>query len=403
MNDKLPVKWNKDTVENIIESISLANKKIKKQNYQETGKIPIIDQGKQLIGGYTDREECKITVKLPLIIFGDHTRAIKYIDFDFAPGADGIKVMKIDEKIIPKYFYYFLKSINIENKGYSRHFKILKEQQINFPEDKNIQKKMIQKLDDIFEQFNQKRKNILEIKRKNQNRIKGFYKEVDGEIITTYFESLEVKRESDFRKLSDACIINPSKSELQDIDENTKVSFIPMKAVSGVEGIIQNPEIRLFKDVKNGYTYFRENDVIFAKITPCMENGKSAVGKNLINKIGFGSTEFHVLRPNDDVLPEWIYYFIRQNKFRKEAEHVMSGSAGQQRVPLSFFDSYIIPVPSISLQKKIIKKLNKSKKVVQTFQDNLKPLMSNLESTEEYFSKLQNSILQQTFLGKLLD
>ena len=116
-----------------------------------------------MIGGYTDDLNCKIEIDSPVIVFGDHTRAIKYIDFDFAPGADGTKVLKPDDRFIPKYFYYFLHSIKLQNRGYSRHFKILKSSIIIYPP-LPIQKKIVQKLDDILGQLEEKKKEILKLK-----------------------------------------------------------------------------------------------------------------------------------------------------------------------------------------------------------------------------------------------
>jgi restriction endonuclease S subunit len=134
-------------------------------------------------------------------------------------------------------------------------------------------------------------------------------------------------------------------------------------------------------EVKKGYTYFRENDVIFAKITPCMENGKSALGFQLQNRIGFGSTEFHVLRARNFVLPKWIFYFVRRLKFRLQAAENMTGTAGQQRVPKSFLDSYPIQIPPIDKQRKIIAKLDDSRNQINF-------IKSQICSLTESYSKI---------------
>jgi type I restriction enzyme, S subunit len=112
-----------------------------------------------------------------------------------------------------------------------------------------------------------------------------------------------------------------------------------MPAVDAEKGAITKPEARPFGKVRKGYTSFREDDVIMAKITPCMENGKAAIARALHNGLGFGSTEFHVFRSNGAILPDFLYHFIRQESFRKAAEHEMTGSVGQKRVPASFLDS----------------------------------------------------------------
>ncbi|MEW5936645.1 MAG: restriction endonuclease subunit S [Candidatus Thermoplasmatota archaeon] len=158
---------------------------------------------------------------------------------------------------------------------------------------------------------------------------------------------------------SDVCEINPPKSEISQLPPTTEISFIPMSSISE-QGTIINSECRIISEVIKGYTYFKNNDVIFAKITPCMENGKTAIAKNLRNGIGFGSTEFHVIRPKKLILADWIHYFIRQDVIRKEAKKSFTGTAGQQRVPASFLNDLKIPLPPLPVQKRIVAILDKA-------------------------------------------
>lgn len=157
-----------------------------------------------------------------------------------------------------------------------------------------------------------------------------------------------------YLSLSQACLINPKKSELRSPSKDLPVSFVPMAAVDEQFGCIVDTETRPFGEVEKGFSYFREGDVLLAKITPCMENGKAAIARGLVNGIGFGSTEFHVLRPREGILPEWVYYFVRSNSFRTEAAGRMTGSVGQQRVPISFLEEKTIPIPSIEEQRRTI-------------------------------------------------
>jgi len=112
--------------------------------------------------------------------------------------------------------------------------------------------------------------------------------------------------------LADVCDVNPPKPTADLLPVDDPVSFVPMPAVDADLGAITGAETRPFSRVRKGFTAFANNDVIMAKITPCMENGKAAVARDLRNGVGFGSTEFHVLRSTGLVLPEYIYYFIRQ-------------------------------------------------------------------------------------------
>lgn len=159
-------------------------------------------------------------------------------------------------------------------------------------------------------------------------------------------------------KLGDIAIINPRRPDLSKRSPQSPTTFVQMSSVSDHLGKIQTTETRPFAEVSKGYTFFGEGDVLFAKITPCMQNGKHAIATSLRDGIGFGSTEFHVLRPTDVVISEWLHFFVRQQTFLHEAEKQFTGSVGQQRVPESFLSETQIPLPSLAEQQRIIAQLN---------------------------------------------
>ena len=157
-------------------------------------------------------------------------------------------------------------------------------------------------------------------------------------------------------RLGDVCIINPKGKSL---DDDCDVSFVPMQSVSE-DGTVDVTTIRKYGEVKKGFTNFQDGDIIFAKITPCMENGKGCIANGLKNGMGFGSTEFHVLRPKSElVTSEWIFYLTSWPEFRKECEKNMTGSAGQKRVPKTFLENYQIDIPSLDEQDRITAQLDK--------------------------------------------
>ena len=186
--------------------------------------------------------------------------------------------------------------------------------------------------------------------------------------------------------LGKACKINPKKSEDIRLQPNLEVSFVPMPAVTE-NGKMDSSIIKIYDEVKTGFTYFSERDVLFAKITPCMENGKGAVAVNLKNEIGFGSTEFHVIRPiAEKTNPYWIYALTVFEKFRKDAAKNMTGSAGQRRVPASFLENYQISLPPIDLQNQFaafVAEVDKSKVGVQKALDQTQLLFDSL--MQQYF------------------
>jgi type I restriction enzyme S subunit len=138
-----------------------------------------------------------------------------------------------------------------------------------------------------------------------------------------------------------------------------RVAFVPMAAVSE-EGRLEGQEMRLLDEVARGYTSFARGDVIMAKITPCMENGKAALLDQLATEVGFGSTEFHVLRPRAGVDPRFLFYLIWNATFRDEAARHMTGSAGQKRVPVSYLKRAPVPFVSSAEQRRIADILDKA-------------------------------------------
>lgn len=138
-----------------------------------------------------------------------------------------------------------------------------------------------------------------------------------------------------------------------------------MTAVDDQTGMIREVASRTFSEVSKGYTYFQSGDVLFAKITPCMQNGKHAVVPELAGRFGFGSTEFHVLRPSPEVLPEWIHFFVRQPTLLREAEGSLQGAVGQQRVPAAFLEDVELPIPDLPTQRRVVSRLKAQMAVVE--------------------------------------
>jgi len=161
-------------------------------------------------------------------------------------------------------------------------------------------------------------------------------------------------------KLKEFVEVNPRRpAELRSLPADHEVTFVPMPSVDQFSGAISHPIVRPFSEVKKGFTYFVEDDVIFAKITPCMQNGKSAIARGLANGLGMGSTEFHVLRCNQArVIPEWIWYFVRNPDLRREAVHHFRGAVGQQRVPAAFLAECDLPTPPLAEQRRIVARID---------------------------------------------
>ncbi|MBS7537330.1 restriction endonuclease subunit S [Ancylobacter lacus] len=163
------------------------------------------------------------------------------------------------------------------------------------------------------------------------------------------------------RELSEAVEINPRTPK--GIAASHHLSFVPMAAVDEIHGAITDRQAREFGAVSKGFPTFANGDVLFAKITPCMENGKAAIASDLVNGIGAGSTEFFVLRPRPNVLPEYIFHFVRRSSFRETCKANFTGSAGQQRVPRSYLERVMIPLPPLDEQRRIVGLLDRAAEI----------------------------------------
>ncbi len=147
----------------------------------------------------------------------------------------------------------------------------------------------------------------------------------------------------EWKKLSEIADVNPRR--LSSHKQDKLASFLPMNAVDEISGSISYLLTKPMAEVCSGYTYFENDDILFAKITPCMQNGKCCIVQGLLNGYGFGSTEFVVIRPRERTFCKWIFYYLRTLEFRRYAEDHFTGSAGQQRVPIDLIEDTSIPMP----------------------------------------------------------
>jgi type I restriction enzyme M protein len=180
-------------------------------------------------------------------------------------------------------------------------------------------------------------------------------------------------------RIADVCTVNPRKSVLAELKQDTRVSFVPMADLNEYRIAFQPSEEKQLADVTASYTYFEDEDVLLAKVTPCFENGKAGIAHGLLNGIGFGSSEFYVLRSSDHVLPEWIYFCVMHPFFRDAAIAQMTGTGGLQRVPRDYVENFQIPLPPLDVQREIVAEIEGYQKVIdgaRAVLDNYRPHIS---------------------------
>ncbi|MDO9334615.1 MAG: restriction endonuclease subunit S [Dehalococcoidales bacterium] len=195
------------------------------------------------------------------------------------------------------------------------------------------------------------------------------------------------------KSLADVCQIRPPKAEARKlISSEDSVSFVPMEDLGIEQKIFIPVKERAFADVSGSYTYFADGDVLLAKITPCFENGKVGIAENLVNGIGFGSSEFIVFRPTEVLSNQWLYYFVSRESFREEGAKQMTGAVGHKRVSKEFIENYQIPIPPLPEQQRIVAILDEAFDGIATAKANAE---KNLKNARELFESHLQSVFTQ--------
>jgi type I restriction enzyme S subunit len=194
--------------------------------------------------------------------------------------------------------------------------------------------------------------------------------------------------------LTEIADVNPPKPQADALTDDAIVTFVPMAAVDAENGTINAPADRRFRDVLKRYTAFADGDVLLAKITPCFENGKAAVARNLKNGLGFGSSEFHVIRPSEGVVSEYLYYYVRQESLRQAGAEHMTSTAGQARVPVHYIRTLQIPVPPLPEQRRIVA-------AIATFVAGFRSIQARLERAGGIIRRLRQAALAAMYSGRL--
>ncbi len=189
--------------------------------------------------------------------------------------------------------------------------------------------------------------------------------------------------------------INP-RFDKEGITQDIEVTFLPMRCVEELTGKIDLSITKKLSKVIKGYTPFKDGDLLFAKITPCMENGKIAIAENLHNGLGFGSTEFHVIRLPEIFPKKLFFYYMIQDEFRKEAKRAMKGTAGQLRVPTNYLRHLKIPLPPLPEQHRIVAK-------IEELFAKLDAGVEALKKIKKQIKQYRQAVLKFAFEGKLTE
>ncbi|MCZ2129604.1 MAG: restriction endonuclease subunit S [Bacteroidia bacterium] len=355
--------WEIAEFEKCLEKVTYTNK-IQRKDFKEDGIYPIVSQEKDFINGYWDNEEDLFKVDKPVVIFGDHTQVIKFIDFDFVLGADGVKILKPKDKIDSKYFYYFLQNVDLGSLGYARHYRLLKEINIAYPKSLPEQQRIVSILDEAFAA-------IAKAKANAEQNLKNA-----KELFESYLQGVFENGNWETKSIEMVC------------DEIFAGGDAPKNNFSLEPNEKHNIPIYANAVKDRGLYGFTD----FARVKkPCVTiaaRGSGTGHTELRNEHFLPIVRLIVCIPDtEQISNEFLKYTIDNLVIQR------SGSAiPQLTVPM--IKDYKIPVPSIEEQKLIIEKaetLKQQKEILKSV------YLKKIERLEE----LKKSILQKAFAGEL--
>jgi type I restriction enzyme S subunit len=285
------------------------------------------------------------------LIFGRrraYQRKLAVAEFDGICSAHAMVVRAKPDMVLPEFLPFLMMSDKFMNRAVeisvgslspTINWKTLKLEEFDLPpiEQQRRIAEILWMVDDVVQLWKSVRKDLLELQ--------------SSYAVSSYLLGKSHSNDKNLRRsLSELAEINPCFGTKP--DDNMEVSFVEMADLSE-DGRMVNIQVRKYKDVRKGFTHFRNGDILFAKITPCMENGKGALVEGLLNGLGFGSTEFYVLRPKCQEDAEFIYHLTMTKHFRTIARRFMRGSAGQQRVPSDFLRNFMLAIPEVKRRHEI--------------------------------------------------
>lgn len=377
--------WEIIKFEKCLEKVTYTNK-IQRKDFKEEGIYPIISQEKEYINGYWDNEADLFKVESPITIFGDHTQVLKYVDFDFVLGADGVKILKPKKNIDPKYFYYFLQSVNLGSLGYARHYRLLKEIKVTYPKQLSEQQRIVSILDKCFAVIDK-------VKAHTEQNLKNA-----KELFESYLEGVFEKKGDDWTEKTIkeiTKVINGYAFASTDFLSTNKVKSVKITNV-GVKKFIEESDNCLpekFKDTLKDFQV-RKGDIVIALTRTIISTGlKVAVipasydGALLNQRVAALVSDERLINQN------FLYFYLTTNGV---AKYVLNHVNTLMQPNLSINDLKNMPIsfPSLKDQKTIVFKLDALRAETQKLEAVYQKKIDNLE-------ELKNSILKKAFRGEL--
>lgn len=360
-------KYDIEAIDNLVDTIS-ANHKIKSSELKKSGKLPIVDQSQKFIAGYTDDISAAIGI-YPVVAFGDHTKAVKYIDFDFAQGADGIKILKPSEsrELDTKYLFFIMSNLKMPDKGYSRHWSDVKKIEIPLPPIE-VQKEIVAELD-------------------------GYKKIIDAAqtIVETYKPTIKINPKWDIAKIDDVAEfihgITFSANDKIEPDESGAVLVATTKAAQE-DGIHKDDLVPVSIDkVKNEKKFLKNGDLLISVSNSANLLGRRTFVRELgsTNRYSFGAF-MGCLRPDEDqILPEYMSVFFGDERYKKFCLTRANTTTNISNLSWKDLKEYDLPLPPKVTQREIVAELeaeqrivDANKKLIEIYQKKIKDKISEI-------------------------
>jgi type I restriction enzyme S subunit len=355
--------------------------KIQRNKFLSEGVYPVVSQEEDLINGYWNDENDVFKILKPVIVFGDHTKVIKYIDFNFVLGADGVKLLQPKDFLFPRFFYYQLQALRLDTLGYARHFRLLKEVSIKYPPLAE-QKRIVAILDEAFAAIAKARenaeKNLANAREVFESYLNGVFSNPRGKWQTVTLSELSTE-------ITDGDHLPPPKA----------VEGVPFITISNINKHTNQIDftntfhvpIKYYESLKHNKKP-QKGDVLYTV------TGSYGIPVLINNDFQFCfQRHIGLIRPNSKLNSKLLYYWIRSSQAKEQAKASSTGTA-QKTVSLKSLRNFIIPLMSIKIQHAIVAKLD--------------ALFTETKRLEEIYRKkiaaldeLKKSILDEAFKGEL--
>lgn len=382
----LPSHWRLMKLGEVCTKISLNKIKIKQKDYLSIGEFPVIDQGQELIGGYYNEEKLIVPDEPPYIIFGDHTRVKKYINFKFIAGADGVKVLKPHSVYDPKFFFYLIHTIKIPDKGYARHFQFLEKEVIPIPPLPE-QQAIVAKIEELLSELENGKKQLLTA----QQQLKVYRQS----LLKAAFEGKLVKHKAEWKKLKLGEVANAVDPQPSHRTPPIVPNGIPYASIKDFDSELDRIDLTnarkvspdILKEHKKRYT-LQKGDFVIGKI--------GTIGKpvRVLLPQNYSLSANIVLIQPRKVNSTYLYYFFQSNQIEK-AFKAGTKATTQAAFGIQKVRELEIDLPDENEQQLIVSELESKLTVCDKIEETISQSLLQAET-------LRQSILKKAFEGKLV-